>query len=108
MSVGAVDDRGGVQWVHEYLQLERAPDGGFLRCAACEQRLCPVTENYRLSAHVTDAPVESLGPLFEGMGDSIDERIVFRTYSCPNCRQRLDAEVCPESAEALWDLELLA
>jgi acetone carboxylase gamma subunit len=89
-------------FVHEYLFIA---DGG-LHCAGCRHRLCAVSENYRLAATVIDEPIDSLGPMFGGMERTIDETIVFRAYHCPSCGRRLDAEVCPASAEALWDLQL--
>jgi hypothetical protein len=95
------------RYVHEYLRLEHDAGSAFLHCAACGERLCPASENYRLSARVHDEPIDSLGPLFEGMGETVDEPIVFRVYSCRSCGQRLDAEVCPAAAEPLWDLQLL-
>jgi len=93
-------------YVHEYLILVRDDDGSHLHCASCRFQLCDVSENYRLAAKVVDAPVDSLGALFGGMDQTIDERIVFRAYHCPSCGRRLDAEICPASAEPLWDLQL--
>jgi acetone carboxylase gamma subunit len=93
-------------YVHEYLVLVRDGDDSHLHCASCRFQLCDVSENYRLAAKVVDAPIDSLGALFGGMDHSIDEKIVFRAYHCPSCGRRLDAEVCPASAEALWDLQL--
>jgi acetone carboxylase gamma subunit len=93
-------------FVHEYLLVIRDDDGGHLHCASCRHRLCDVSENYRLAARVVDEPIDSLGPMFGGMAHTIDEKIVFRAYHCPACGRRLDAEVCPASAEPLWDLQL--
>jgi acetone carboxylase gamma subunit len=94
------------QFVHEYLLLERDADGAHLHCAVCRARLCAASENYRVNTSVVDVPVEELGQLFSGMGHTIDEKIVFRGYHCPDCGHRIDAEICPESADAIWDLQL--
>jgi acetone carboxylase gamma subunit len=93
-------------YVHEYLILVRDDDGAHLHCASCRTRLCAVSENYRRAAKVVDTPIDGLGALFGGMDGSIDEKIVFRAYHCPSCGRRLDAEVCPAGADALWDLQL--
>jgi acetone carboxylase gamma subunit len=102
-----VTDSTESRFVHEYIVLRTEPSGEpVLACARCNTRLCGAEENYRLSAEQVSAPIESLGDLFEGSGHTIDEQIVWRTYHCPSCGQQLDGEVCPSSAEVLWDLQL--
>ena len=93
-------------FVHEYLFVVRDEERAHLHCSGCRQRLCDTSENYRLVSKVVDMPIDRLGPMFGGMAQTIDEMIVYRTYHCPSCGRRLDAEVCPASAEALWDLQL--
>jgi acetone carboxylase gamma subunit len=92
--------------VHEYIALDRAAEPPALLCADCGWRLCDWAENYRLHAVVVDTATSALGGLFRGLEESLDEQIVLRAYHCPSCGRRLDAEVCPESAEPMWDLKL--
>jgi uncharacterized protein (UPF0212 family) len=88
--------------IHEYVDL----DAGRLRCAACGQDLGDAHAGYRAATVTIDEPVAALGALFAGMTDTVDEQIVFRTYNCPGCGRRLDAEICPRSAAPLRDLEV--
>jgi hypothetical protein len=92
--------------VHEYLLLDGRGPGASLLCARCRARICGVEENYRTRAEVVTEKVETLGPLFAGAGHTVAEDVVWRTYHCPSCGQRLDGEICPASAEPLWDLQL--
>jgi acetone carboxylase gamma subunit len=92
--------------VHEYLLLEGEGASASLICAQCRTRICGIEENYRLQATLVSVPATSLGPLFKGSERTVDEEIVWRTYHCPSCGQQLDGEICPASADILWDLQL--
>ena len=94
-------------FVHEYLIVVRGDDGSaHLHCSSCRHQLCDVSENYRLAAKVIDEPIDKLGPLFGGMGHSIDARDVLPRLPLSLLRASSDAEVCPSSSEALWDMQL--
>jgi hypothetical protein len=92
--------------VHEHLLLDGRGPSASLLCARCRARICGIEENYRTRAEVVTVGVETLGPQFQGAGHTVDEDVVWRTYHCPSCGQTLDGEICPASAEPLWDLQL--
>jgi acetone carboxylase gamma subunit len=93
--------------VHEYLLLDGRGPSASLLCGRCRARICGVDENYRTRAEVVTVGIETLGPLFRGAGHTVAEEVVWRTYHCPSCGQTLDGEICPASAEPLWDLQLV-
>ena len=92
--------------VHPAIGLTERDGGSVLACLACDRVLCDVASNYRLHVTCESRPIGNLGPLFRGREDTITDRIVIRTYRCPECGARLDQEVCPESAAPIFDLQL--
>jgi hypothetical protein len=96
-----------IQSIHENVVLVREGPEVRFACAWCRADLGPAAESYRDYTIVAERPIGALGErLYGGMESSLDEQIVFRTYGCPGCGARLDAEVCPHSAEPLRDIEL--
>jgi acetone carboxylase gamma subunit len=92
--------------VHPAIGLLKTEGEQLLACLACETTLCKVGENYRTHVAVESRPIGALGPLFAGRESTVRDAIVIRTYRCPNCRRRLDQEICPSSAAPIFDLEL--
>lgn len=80
-------------------------DRGF-RCRRCEHSLGPITENFKLTALIEQAPLSEANPRVGDPHRYVDETMVFRRFYCPGCGTLIDTEVARERDVPLMDIEL--
>jgi N-methylhydantoinase B len=84
------------------------PDGHWLVCAACSQRLGGATEGYRHGCAENERRLADLGPLFSDPERDTGVGLVLRTFLCPGCGVALDTQICREDDDPYVDARLLA
>jgi acetone carboxylase gamma subunit len=88
--------------------LEVRKENGSLHtaCAKCAADLGPVRENYKDHAVRADNEITAANPNVGDWRRYIDERPVFRQFSCPGCGALLENEIAREGDPVLRDVEL--
>lgn len=77
-----------------------------LACSKCAHEIAPATENYKLHCAMTERPLKTVNPHLLDPKTYVDDKIVFRSYSCPSCGLLIQTELVRPIDPPLWDIQL--
>jgi N-methylhydantoinase B len=105
---GAVQKLDGkvVAQVTENLDVRRNGSGMHAACAKCAADLGPVHENYKDHCVRRESDVRTANPNIGDYRRYIDDRPVFRQFSCPGCGALIENEIARADDPVLRDIEL--
>ena len=105
---GAVQKLDGkiIARVTENLDVRRDGSGLRTACAKCAADLGPVRENYKDHCVRRESDVSTANPNIGDYRRYIDDRPVFRQFSCPGCGALVENEVARTDDPVLRDIEL--
>jgi N-methylhydantoinase B len=92
--------------ITDNLDLRREKDGLYLCCAKCTADLGPVRDNYKDHCVRRESDVSEANPNIGDYRRYIDDRPVFRQFSCPGCGALIENEVARADDPVLQDIEL--
>jgi N-methylhydantoinase B len=92
--------------ITDNLDLRREKDGLHLCCAKCTADLGPVRDNYKDHCVWRESDVSEANPNIGDYRRYIDDRPVFRQFSCPGCGALVENEVARADDPVLQDIEL--
>jgi acetone carboxylase gamma subunit len=92
--------------VTDNLDVRRESDGLRCCCTKCAADLGPVRENYKNHCERRESDIRVANPNIGDYKRYIDDRPVFRQFSCPGCGALIENEVAREGDEVLRDIEL--
>jgi len=89
--------------MNEYLEIDDSSGKEMIQCGKCKYLFCPVTENYKAHAILTENPLDKAGP-----GDFYrrSERFILREFYCPKCATMLDVEMVLKGDPLIWNIQL--
>jgi N-methylhydantoinase B len=105
---GAVQKLDGkiIARVTENLDVRRDGSGLRTACAKCAADLGPVRDNYKDHCVRRESDVSTANPNIGDYRRYIDDRPVFRQFSCPGCGALVENEVARADDPVLRDIEL--
>jgi len=92
--------------VTENLDVRRNGSGLRTACAKCAADLGPVRDNYKDHCERRESDVSAANPNIGDYRRYIDDRPVFRQFSCPGCGALIENEVARADDPVLQDIEL--
>jgi len=90
------------QRIGEYLEVGNSSGKKVIKCRKCGHVFCPVTENYKEYALVSEVPLTKLGSMY-----SDTDRFIFREFYCPGCATLLCVEMTVKDLPCIWDTQLV-
>jgi N-methylhydantoinase B len=79
---------------------------GIIACNKCAHEICPATENYKLYCAMIEQPITAANSYILNPKTYVDDKMVFRSYACPNCGLLLQMEMTRPTDPPLWDIQL--
>lgn len=93
-----------VRRMSEYLEVDDSSGKEMIRCSKCQHVFCPLTENYKNYALMSNNPLSKAGPEYYYRPS---DRFVLREYYCPECVVMLDVEMVSKEVDApIWNIQL--
>jgi acetone carboxylase gamma subunit len=74
--------------VSETLEIREKGQARHICCRRCGHALAPAGKSWKPHAALSVQPVRAVA----GSSSAVDERVVFRRFSCPQCGGLLDSE----------------
>ena len=85
--------------ISQTLKLIESNDKRLIACSKCEHRFGSASENWKQDAILHEQPIHTLGETY-----TVDEKILIRTFVCPDCGVLLDTEVALADDPFLQDI----
>jgi N-methylhydantoinase B len=94
--------------IAEYLSIQKVDGLESIICRKCGQSLCNSTQSYKQGCLTCDIKLSETNLLIDDELQSkyIDEKVVFRMFFCPSCGVNIENEICRETDEHLFDIEI--
>jgi acetone carboxylase gamma subunit len=89
--------------MNEYLEIDDTSGQEMIQCNKCKNVFCPVTENFKDFALVSENSLDKAGP---GTFFRPSERFTLREFYCPKCAVLLDVEIALKEDPPIWNIQL--
>jgi len=97
-----------VAQLSDNLSIRQARGALRICCVKCAADLGPLGSNYKASCERIDNEITTANPNIGDWQRYIDDRPVFRQFSCPGCGALIENEVAREIDPVLWDTQIEA